>query len=72
MAMLTGQTGGCIGETSALALLAGGRYLLLRVSVITPRIPAAYLGTVALFCRCCSQRRAAASNGCSASSWRRP
>ena len=47
MAMLTGQTGGCIGETSALALLAGGAYLLLR-RVITPRIPAAYLGTVAL------------------------
>lgn len=47
MAMLTGQTGGCIGETSALALLAGGAYLLIR-RVITPRIPAAFLGTVAL------------------------
>lgn len=47
MAMLTGQTGGCIGETSALALAAGGVYLLIR-RVITPRIPVAYLGTVAL------------------------
>ena len=46
-AMFIGQTGGCIGETSALALLAGGVYLLIR-RVITPRIPAAYLGTVAL------------------------
>ena len=45
--MFIGQTGGCMGETSALALLAGGVYLLIR-RVISPRIPAAYLGTVAL------------------------
>lgn len=46
-AMLTGQTGGCLGETSALAILAGGLYLIIR-RVITPRIPVAFLGTVAL------------------------
>lgn len=42
-----GQIGGCLGEVSALALLAGGLYLLYR-RVITVRIPAAFLGTVAL------------------------
>lgn len=40
--MLLGQTGGVIGETSALALLAGGVYLLWR-KVITINIPAAYI-----------------------------
>lgn len=42
-----GNIGGCIGEVSALALLFGGVYLILR-GVIHPRIPVAYLGTVAL------------------------
>ncbi|MCL2698797.1 MAG: RnfABCDGE type electron transport complex subunit D [Defluviitaleaceae bacterium] len=42
---LTGNIGGCIGETSALMLLLGAFYLLLR-RVISWRIPAAYLGTV--------------------------
>ncbi len=45
--MLLGNIPGSIGETSALALLLGGAYLLLR-KVISIRIPAAYLGTVAL------------------------
>lgn len=36
-----------MGEVSALLLLLGGGYLLLR-QVISPRIPLAYLGTVAL------------------------
>lgn len=45
--MLLGQTGGVIGETSALALLAGGCYLLYR-KVITINIPAAYILTVAV------------------------
>lgn len=45
--MLLGQTGGVIGETSALALLAGGAYLLYR-KVITINIPAAYILTVAV------------------------
>ncbi|WP_302496407.1 RnfABCDGE type electron transport complex subunit D [uncultured Flavonifractor sp.] len=42
-----GNMGGCIGEVSALALLLGGGYLLLR-KVISWRIPVAYLGSVAL------------------------
>lgn len=46
--MAVGNIGGCIGETSAFALLLGGLYLLAR-RVIDARIPAAYIGTVALF-----------------------
>lgn len=42
-----GKTGGCIGEVSALLLLAGGIYLLVR-KVIRWQIPVAFLGTVAL------------------------
>ena len=42
-----GQHGGVIGETCALALLAGGAYLLYR-KVITINIPAAYILTVAV------------------------
>ena len=42
-----GNVGGCIGETSAALLLAGFFYLLLR-KVITPRIPVAFIGTVAV------------------------
>ncbi len=45
--LLLGNTGGCIGETSALALLIGGIYLMVK-KVITPATPAAYIGTVAL------------------------
>ncbi|MCY6484556.1 RnfABCDGE type electron transport complex subunit D [Clostridium aestuarii] len=40
-----GQVGGCIGETSALALLIGFAYLLYR-RVITWHIPVCYLGTI--------------------------
>ena len=46
-AMFLGKVGGTIGEVSTLALLLGGVYLLAR-KVITIRIPAAYLGTVAV------------------------
>ncbi|WMJ80816.1 RnfABCDGE type electron transport complex subunit D [Clostridium sp. MB40-C1] len=42
-----GQVGGCIGETSALALLIGFVYLLYR-RVITWHIPVFYLGTIAV------------------------
>ena len=42
-----GNVGGCIGETSALLLLAGFLYLLWR-KVITVRIPLTYIGTVAV------------------------
>lgn len=47
-ALFTGNVAGCLGETSALALLAGGIYLL-AVRVIDWRIPAGYLGSVAVF-----------------------
>lgn len=47
LALFLGNVGGCIGETSALLLLIGGVYLLLR-RIISLRIPATYLGTVAL------------------------
>ena len=45
--LFIGNVGGCIGETSALLLLIGLIYLLYR-KVITIRIPAAYIGTVAV------------------------
>ena len=45
--MFIGNTGGCIGETSALALLLGGIYLLIRKR-ITLTIPVTYIGTVAV------------------------
>ena len=44
--MFLGNIPGTIGEVSALALLIGGAYLVWR-KVISIRIPAAYLGTVA-------------------------
>lgn len=43
--MFLGNIGGCIGETSALALLIGGAYLVLR-RVITVTAPLAFLCTV--------------------------
>ena len=45
--MFLGNCPGSIGEISALALLIGGAYLVIR-KVISVRIPAAYLGTVAV------------------------
>ena len=45
--MFLGNCPGSIGEVSALALLIGGAYLVYR-KVISVRIPAAYLGTVAV------------------------
>lgn len=44
--LLLGQHGGSIGEVSVFMLLLGGGYLILR-GVISPRIPLAFLGTVA-------------------------
>lgn len=46
MSMFLGQCGGSMGEVSAIALLIGGAYLLMR-KVITIHIPAAYILTVA-------------------------
>ena len=45
--LFLGNVGGCIGETSALALLIGFAYLLSK-KVINPRIPVAYIATVAV------------------------
>ena len=45
--MFLGKCPGSIGEISALALILGGIYLVAR-KVISPRIPLAYVGTVAL------------------------
>ncbi len=45
--MFFGNVGGCIGETSALLLLIGFAYLLIR-KIITPRIPLFYIGSVAV------------------------
>ena len=45
--MFLGNCPGSIGEISALVLIAGGTYLVVR-KVISPRIPVAYLGTVAV------------------------
>ena len=46
--MFLGTTGGSLGETSALALLIGGIYLVYR-KVINPIIPVAFIGTVFVF-----------------------
>jgi len=45
--LLTGNVAGCLGETSAIALLIGGIYLLIR-RLIKWQVPAAFIGTVAL------------------------
>lgn len=45
--LLLGMHGGCIGEGNALLLLIGGVYLVLR-RVISPIIPASFIGTVFL------------------------
>ena len=45
--LFLGRVGGSFGEVSALALILGGVYLLCR-KVISPRIPVAYLATVAV------------------------
>ena len=47
MNMFFGNIGGCLGETSALAILIGGAYLVAR-KVITLRIPLSYILTVAI------------------------
>jgi electron transport complex protein RnfD len=48
MALLFGKVGGCIGETSAAALLIGGVFLLAR-RIINWRIPVFYIGSFAIF-----------------------
>jgi electron transport complex protein RnfD len=46
--MLIGNTGGSLGETSALLIIIGG-IILIVLKLIDWRIPVAYIGTVALF-----------------------
>ena len=46
--MFLGNTGGCLGETCALAILIGGAYLLIR-KVISPVIPVTYIATAMVF-----------------------
>lgn len=46
--LFLGTTSGCLGEVSALALLIGGLYLIIR-RVISPIIPCVFIGTVAIF-----------------------
>ena len=48
LSMFLGKTGGSLGETSALALLIGGAYLIVR-RIIDWRVPVTFIGTVALF-----------------------
>lgn len=45
MDLFLGNVGGCLGEVSALALLIGGIYLVIR-KVINPLVPLTYIGTV--------------------------
>ena len=45
--LFLGNVGGSLGETSALLLLVGFVYLLVR-KIISPRIPVAFIGTVAI------------------------
>ncbi len=49
--MFLGNTPGCIGETSALAILVGGLYLVIR-GVIDIRYPVLYLGSLGLVSVC--------------------
>ncbi len=48
MELFLGFVGGSLGETSAVALLLGGIYLVVR-KVISPAIPLAFIGTVFVF-----------------------
>ena len=43
-----GKTGGCLGETCALALLAGGIYLMV-TKIISPAAPLAFIGSLFIF-----------------------
>ncbi|QHI70532.1 RnfABCDGE type electron transport complex subunit D [Tichowtungia aerotolerans] len=43
--LFSGNVGGCLGETSALALLLGGAFLIVR-KLIKWQVPAAFIGTV--------------------------
>ena len=46
--LFMGTVGGCIGETSALAILIGGLFIIV-IRIADWRIPVSYLGTVVIF-----------------------
>jgi len=48
MALLLGQSAGCIGETFRIGIIAGGLFLIL-TKIVDWRLPFAYLGTVIVF-----------------------
>lgn len=48
LTLFLGYHGGCIGEVSALAILIGGLYLIVK-KIISIRIPAVYIGSTVLF-----------------------
>ena len=48
MNLFLGRVGGCLGETSAILLLLGALYLIIR-GVLELRLPLSYLGSVAFF-----------------------
>lgn len=48
LTLFLGFHGGCIGEVSALAVLVGGLYLIVK-KVISPRIPFAYIASTIVF-----------------------
>ena len=54
LTLLLGNHGGVLGETCAIALIIGGIYLV-ATKVISPTIPLAYIGTVALFSLLCGE-----------------
>ncbi|MFC2662164.1 MAG: RnfABCDGE type electron transport complex subunit D, partial [Eubacterium sp.] len=47
-ALFLGTTGGCLGEVSALALIIGGVFLIVK-KIIDPIIPCSFIGTVFVF-----------------------
>lgn len=51
MTLLLGTHGGVLGETCAITILVGGLYLI-ATKVISPMIPVAYLGSVAVLSLC--------------------
>lgn len=53
--LFIGNVGGCIGETSALALLIGGGILLFK-GIISWRIPVVYVATVAVMAALCGRQ----------------
>lgn len=65
--MFLGGIPGSIGEVSALALLVGAAYLLIR-KVITWRIPVTFIGTVAVLTLVFGKEGYSTSTGCSTTS----